>query len=380
VPPYAEVCSEYDIPLPGTPKAEDNCDKYVGITYNGEYKEFDPNCKFIIKRIRTWTATDDCGNTATATQVIAVKYPPYSGGWAKADKYEFCNAWGNESVNLTVWNYSGDIVRWEMDLGCKGNWVAIPNTAGKASITVVPPSPKDDSECGVCYRAVIGNCAGCGYVYSEKAYVKPDVPAKGGKIVLKKDMMSNYYAICPGENIYLKLSGYVGRIIKWQYTTANSGSWYDIPNSAGQTELYVEGDNISTTTYYRAIICSICGVCLPPFYTDYSHVFTLQKRNSCSSMWNTPGTGAPNFDLTLLRVYPAPALDRVTLEINGVTEGVANIEIVDIAGKVMLNNKQAVVQGFNEVKVDISRLSSGLYILRFTDSNNKRVTTKVNKQ
>ncbi|MCP4089643.1 MAG: T9SS type B sorting domain-containing protein, partial [Gammaproteobacteria bacterium] len=55
-----------EIPQPATVTATDICDPYVGIemeeTTNGQ------GCQYSI--IRTWTARDDCGNTATASQVI----------------------------------------------------------------------------------------------------------------------------------------------------------------------------------------------------------------------------------------------------------------------------------------------------------------------
>lgn len=56
-------------PVPGgTAQADDNCDNDVAVTVNVSEKAL--NCGYQI--IRTFTATDDCGNTATAQQVITV--------------------------------------------------------------------------------------------------------------------------------------------------------------------------------------------------------------------------------------------------------------------------------------------------------------------
>jgi len=58
-----------NIPAPAMPLASDNCDNDVEITYNGETMTGD-GCEGQI--VRTWTATDDCGNTATISQTLTL--------------------------------------------------------------------------------------------------------------------------------------------------------------------------------------------------------------------------------------------------------------------------------------------------------------------
>ncbi len=60
------------VPAPGTPVAMDNCSSNVTIVYNGEVRT-DGVCPNYYTLTRTWTASDDCGNTTAATQVITVK-------------------------------------------------------------------------------------------------------------------------------------------------------------------------------------------------------------------------------------------------------------------------------------------------------------------
>ncbi len=58
------------IPAPASPTATDNCDAQVVITPN---ETSVPGVAPVVEVItRTWTATDDCGNSSTATQVITV--------------------------------------------------------------------------------------------------------------------------------------------------------------------------------------------------------------------------------------------------------------------------------------------------------------------
>jgi gliding motility-associated-like protein len=60
------------VPAPGTPTASDNCDASVNIVYNGQTKT-NGACPDTYTLKRLWTATDNCGNTKTAEQTIAVQ-------------------------------------------------------------------------------------------------------------------------------------------------------------------------------------------------------------------------------------------------------------------------------------------------------------------
>ena len=61
-----------DIPLLVHPSATDNCDSKVEVVYNGEVKEADCDPGFYTLT-RSWTATDNCGNTTDCEQVITVR-------------------------------------------------------------------------------------------------------------------------------------------------------------------------------------------------------------------------------------------------------------------------------------------------------------------
>ena len=59
------------IPAVGTPTATDNCDNEVDIVYDGETRR-DGSCADTYTLTRTWTATDNCGNTHQLSQTINV--------------------------------------------------------------------------------------------------------------------------------------------------------------------------------------------------------------------------------------------------------------------------------------------------------------------
>jgi len=58
-----------DIPAAAAVTATDNCDEDVQLDYTEEEANVTP-CTYDL--VRTWTATDDCDNTVTATQVLTV--------------------------------------------------------------------------------------------------------------------------------------------------------------------------------------------------------------------------------------------------------------------------------------------------------------------
>ncbi|RME49934.1 MAG: gliding motility-associated C-terminal domain-containing protein, partial [Caldilineae bacterium] len=59
------------VPAPSTPTATDNCDADVEITFTEE--RTDGDCPDSYTLTRTWTATDNCGNQTTQSQVITVQ-------------------------------------------------------------------------------------------------------------------------------------------------------------------------------------------------------------------------------------------------------------------------------------------------------------------
>ncbi|MBK9336227.1 MAG: HYR domain-containing protein [Lewinellaceae bacterium] len=60
------------VPTVGTPSATDDCDADVSIVFNGETRT-DGFCPDTYSLLRKWTVTDNCGNSATATQTIIVR-------------------------------------------------------------------------------------------------------------------------------------------------------------------------------------------------------------------------------------------------------------------------------------------------------------------
>jgi hypothetical protein len=79
----ADVAVECDaVPQPATVTATDNCDPSVDVVMSEEVQTGTPGCPDTYTLVRTWTATDDCGNEATCSQTIEVSdtTPPVMSG------------------------------------------------------------------------------------------------------------------------------------------------------------------------------------------------------------------------------------------------------------------------------------------------------------
>ena len=133
------------IPAAGNASATDNCDPNVSVIYNGETRT-NGGCAYSYTITRTWTATDICGNSQTATQLISVEdntAPVFTS--TPADVTVSCDAIPNidspeatdncaSNVNIT---YGGEI---REDGGCqytyrlRRSWTAM-DECGNASTT-----------------------------------------------------------------------------------------------------------------------------------------------------------------------------------------------------------------------------------------------------
>jgi uncharacterized repeat protein (TIGR03803 family) len=80
-----------------------------------------------------------------------------------------------------------------------------------------------------------------------------------------------------------------------------------------------------------------------------------------------------------IKAFPNPADNIITLQLSNSTEGVTQFDILDIAGKIVKSENRIMNKDFNEVRLDIHTLSSGLYLIRIKDSDNHTATMKINK-
>ena len=361
-----------NLPTPPTVTATDNCS-----TPSVAYLQTGTSPNFV----RTWTATDGCGNTSSSIQAITIVQPPI-GGIAKSDKSILCKV-STEKFTLSVTGNTGVVLKWQMDEDCNGTWVDIANS-NASQIMVIPPSPENANDYCLRYRALIvyaDASIACDPVASTYVEVKVDIAAVGGRVTLQSNQTATSAALCPGENIVLIPVNYFGKIARWEYSYASSPIWYTLAGSEMAPSITVNESFVTETVYFRAVICSGLGYCTGLPSVAYSASFRIVKKLSC------PIPDAPSVKndvksevhFTIQKAYPNPSSDYITLEIEHFTEGVAQIEIMDLTGRIVQRTKHNLLDNVNKIELDVNTISSGLYIVRIKDSSKQEAIIKVSK-
>ena len=123
------------------------------------------------------------------------------------------------------------------------------------------------------------------------------------------------------------------------------------------------------------------------------HLAHGDKLGTCGASSNLCGTAAnalianepkQSHNLVLpsdldVQVYPNPANNVLTIQLDNITEGVTQFEIMDITGKVVKIQNKLLTEGYNEVTLDIQNLSIGLHFIKIKDSGNHEVVVKMSK-
>ena len=182
------------------------------------------------------TVTD--GNGFTATDDIEVIVDPQSVGGTIAGSATVCS--GTNSTLLTLSGYTGTIQNWEYSIDGGSIWTAIANTNDTYTATNLTETTD--------FRAVVKSGV-CSETASAEATITVDPVSEGGTI-------AGGTTVCSGTNsTLLTLSGYVGTVQNWEYSTDGGSTWTDI---ASTSDTYTATD-LTQTTSYRAVVKS--GVC-----------------------------------------------------------------------------------------------------------------------
>ena len=297
-------------------------------------------------------------NTTACTSVSVSITTPSVGGTVSPAQTQGC---GPQTVTLSVSGITGVVTQWERQTNCNGAWASIGN-AGLTTITVTTPNAS------TCYRAVITNGV-CPSANSSISTITVDKPAVGGRVTLQSNQTATSIALCPSQNALLIPLGFTGKVANWQYSFGTSSIWYDLPGTAGQTTLTVNGSTISGTVFYRVVIVTDLGICTGQSSVAYSLAFRITKKAGClspeGSLVNNNIQTNPH--LTIQKVYPNPARDFVSIEIESSTEGVALISLIDITGKPVFSTYKNLSKGRNDISIDISALPSGIYLCQLKD-------------
>jgi hypothetical protein len=160
-----------------------------------------------------------------------------------------------------------------------------------------------------------------------------------------------------------------GAIIAQSITNSTGNySFSGLPTGVAMT-IYPEAMNYATTPYPTVTLTSSASsVTAANFKQSTLYRTIVPITSSVANVANADG---------LLSVYPNPATNAVTVQwANLATTGIADITITDVTGRVVLATTADMNTTTGAVKVNISQLAKGLYVLNVR-GNGLNATRKV---
>jgi len=136
-------------------------------------------------------------------------------------------------------------------------------------------------------------------------------------------------------------------------------------NAGTANELIIFNTNTVSTSYY-AYVYGYNGA------FSNSQCYTLRVSLS-SANWRTDGSTDGEVEELEIPVefvnagfgmYPNPATEQLTLEVPMENDADVQVAILDVAGKVTLQQQRTLAKGDNQMTLDVSRLPNGIYFVQ----------------
>lgn len=175
---------------------------------------------------------------------------------------------GNNADTIFLTNYVGAIQQWQSSTDGGINWVNIANATDQLAYSNITVT--------TWYRAML--TATCASAVSEEARitVDPNALSVGGTL-------SANDTVCSGNNSgTITLTGHLGTVLRWEYTTDGGNTWVYINN----TDTIHTYSNVAITTVFRAVVQnSVCGAA----YSSNDTITTTLSSDAGFVVGATPG-------------------------------------------------------------------------------------------
>ena len=176
------------------------------------------------------------------------------------------------------------------------------------------------------------------------------IPSGKGQIVgqMLYDTSTISSPLVPAEDVEVVLLGVEGTKITCKLSDLQGN--FDFPDLAfGTYQLYPDVAGVSTPPVYVSISES------NPVAENFSLVISTDE---VTYLGITNPTGAVE---NITSLYPNPAIDQIRLNISMKRSETYEVMVVDMAGHCIQKGTQTLLKGDNELNMDVSSLSPGLY-------------------
>ncbi len=119
-------------------------------------------------------------------------------------------------------------------------------------------------------------------------------------------------------------------------------------------------------------------------YSDYSDFYWNTTFGSCGTLNKESlindelAENIVNSNANEVTVYPNPTNGNTTVRIISNTSETIKVKITNITGETLFTTEKTIVNGFNEMPLDLANYTSGMYFI-ITEYANKIKTTRINK-
>ncbi|MDO9000704.1 MAG: T9SS type A sorting domain-containing protein [Bacteroidota bacterium] len=103
---------------------------------------------------------------------------------------------------------------------------------------------------------------------------------------------------------------------------------------------------------------------------------TAVEKNGDKKRTNIIPIGGNYEELNVSEIFPNPIKDNFTLSFNSKVETEVNITIINMFGKKVKSSLNKLSVGVSKTQINVPELSSGIYIVEITDSNNGKVISQ----
>ena len=140
--------------------------------------------------------------------------------------------------------------------------------------------------------------------------------------------------------------------ITHDYSWQISGGGFTSSGTTTSNSVTVSG--LAPATSYSFQVKTKCGGSLYSDAASLSNISTLVGVEDLTS-------------ITGLNIYPNPAKDILNIAIDGIQSSVLEVSIVDLLGRIVLEDQMRISQGTHRERLDISKLTNGSYFIKITD-------------
>jgi PKD repeat protein len=159
----------------------------------------------------------------------------------------------------------------------------------------------------------------------------------------------------------------------WQVSSA-VWNWGDGTSTAGMNPSHT----YSSPGWYNicVYVYASCGDSTAVCQND--SVYRMGHMGSGMVTVNVVNTSAgikTNINDATIKLYPNPVADNLTLQINSNTGNTITYALYDVYGKLILNQKAKLVSGENQLQINTSELTEGVYFVHIVNEQTKNANT-----